>query len=59
MVSSIWRVKSVIQSFFLRSGQWIHWFDQQELQNLSSQAGFINWEEQIYKQGVVFRIQKN
>ena len=41
------------------NGQWIHWFDQQELQKLSTKAGFVNWEERTFKQGIVFRVQKN
>lgn len=38
--------------------QWVHWFEPQELQNLSCQAGFAGWEQQTYKQGIVFRVQK-
>ena len=40
------------------SAHWIHWFDQQELRNLSSRAGFAEWEERTHKQGIVFKVQK-
>jgi hypothetical protein len=36
----------------------VHWFDQQELQKLSSQAGFTGWEHRSYRRGIVFRIEK-
>jgi SAM-dependent methyltransferase len=39
-----------------RSG--FHWFDTQELQDLAKHAGFVDWECQINKQGIVFRVKK-
>jgi SAM-dependent methyltransferase len=36
----------------------VHWFDQQELQKLSSQAGFTGWERHSYRRGIVFKINK-
>ncbi|KQC09157.1 MAG: hypothetical protein APR62_03075 [Smithella sp. SDB] len=35
-----------------------HWFDQQELRNLSSKAGFTEWEHRTYRQGIVFKVKK-
>jgi ubiquinone/menaquinone biosynthesis C-methylase UbiE/uncharacterized protein YbaR (Trm112 family) len=43
---------------YLEKAHGIHWFDQQELQKLSSNAGFVQWEHQIYRQGIVFKVQK-
>lgn len=36
----------------------VHWFDQPELQKLSSQAGFTGWEHRSYRRGIVFRAKK-
>jgi SAM-dependent methyltransferase/uncharacterized protein YbaR (Trm112 family) len=36
----------------------LQWFDQEELQKLSSQAGFSGWEHRSYRRGIVFRIEK-
>jgi SAM-dependent methyltransferase/uncharacterized protein YbaR (Trm112 family) len=44
---------------YLANAHGIHWFDQQELQNLSSRAGFTGWEQRIYRQGIVFKVQKS
>jgi ubiquinone/menaquinone biosynthesis C-methylase UbiE len=39
-----------------RSG--FHWFETKELQNLAGRAGFVNWEYQIKKQGIIFSVKK-
>jgi SAM-dependent methyltransferase len=36
----------------------VHRFDQQELQELSLEAGFTGWEHRSYRRGIVFRIEK-
>jgi ubiquinone/menaquinone biosynthesis C-methylase UbiE/uncharacterized protein YbaR (Trm112 family) len=38
--------------------QGVHWFEPQELQNLSSTAGFAGWEQRTLRRGVVFKVQK-
>ncbi|KUG23881.1 hypothetical protein ASZ90_006325 [hydrocarbon metagenome] len=43
---------------YLEKAHGIHWFAQQELQKLSSNAGFTRWEHQTYRQGIVFKVQK-
>jgi SAM-dependent methyltransferase len=35
-----------------------HWFETKELQDLACHSGFVNWEYQIKKQGIVFRVKK-
>lgn len=35
-----------------------HWFDINELQQLAANAGLINWEHHIKKQGIVFKVKK-
>ena len=35
-----------------------HWFEPEELQELASNAGLVQWEHQIKKQGIVFRVRK-
>jgi SAM-dependent methyltransferase len=39
-----------------RSG--FHWFELQELEELVSRSGFVSWEYQINKQGIVFSVKK-
>jgi ubiquinone/menaquinone biosynthesis C-methylase UbiE len=39
-----------------RSG--FHWFELKELEELVNRSGFVNWEYQINKQGIVFRVKK-
>jgi len=43
---------------YLEKAHDIHWFDQQELTKLSTNAGFVRWEQQTYRQGIVFKVQK-
>jgi len=44
---------------YLEKAHGIHWFYQQELQKLSSKAGFSRWEHQTYRQGIVFKVRKS
>jgi ubiquinone/menaquinone biosynthesis C-methylase UbiE len=39
-----------------RSG--FYWFETEELHDLAKRAGFVNWECQVKKQGIVFRVKK-
>jgi ubiquinone/menaquinone biosynthesis C-methylase UbiE len=39
-----------------RSG--FHWFQTKELHDLVCRSGFVNWEYQIKKQGIIFRVKK-
>ena len=39
-----------------RSG--FHWFQPEELYQLGEDAGFVDWEQYINKQGMVFRVKK-
>lgn len=50
-------ITNSLQKYFTKV-HGFHWFDQQELRNLSSQAGFTGWEQQTYRRGIVFKVQK-
>jgi ubiquinone/menaquinone biosynthesis C-methylase UbiE len=51
-------LKSGIQKIIShRSG--FHWFEFTALNDLASRSGFVNWEYEINKQGIVFRVKKN
>lgn len=50
-------IKSTIQKWVsFRSG--FHWFTRDELFELTRNAGFIEWEQHINKQGILFRVKK-
>jgi ubiquinone/menaquinone biosynthesis C-methylase UbiE/uncharacterized protein YbaR (Trm112 family) len=48
--------RSMQDLFSAHSG--FHWFTPEELFGLARQAGFIGWEQQIKKQGILFRVRK-
>lgn len=56
-IKSAGTVKGIIQKWIsFRSG--FHWFEPEELFELSHRAGFVEWEQHINKQGIIFRVKK-
>lgn len=50
-------VTDCLREYFTKVHEF-HWFNHQELQDLSSQAGFRGWKQQTHRRGIVFKIRK-
>jgi ubiquinone/menaquinone biosynthesis C-methylase UbiE/uncharacterized protein YbaR (Trm112 family) len=50
------KIRSMKNAMSAPSG--FHWFDPEELYGLADRAGFIEWEQHIKKQAILFRVRK-
>jgi hypothetical protein len=50
------KIRSMKNAMSAPSG--FHWFDPEELYRLADRAGFIEWEQHIKKQAILFRVRK-
>ena len=50
------KIRSMKNAMSAPSG--FHWFDPEELSGLAARAGFVEWEQQIKKQAILFRARK-